>query len=576
MSEDPNRPYPASGPTEDSGSRASYRPGGANSEYPYPTPRRGVAPPKYAPQSSSSDWAPGPDTTQQVESDAEGGRGVTVIALLALASIALCITGFFVGRVFLSDPTPALPPAVSQTTPSPWATGTVPQVTPATSLPGQLQMAINPTQGYVNTLITVTGQGWWPGEPVFVFLRSREDGEGQSYAYAAAVADDQGSIHTALTFPNEMRWIGEEWADVLARGSRSGLEASARFTLVSPTATNTSPPPTAGPTSPVTATPQTSATPLSTDTPIPTATPVVITDWRGEYYANAALAGGPALVRNDLSIDYNWGAGSPDPRLPADQFSVRWMRQVGFEQGQYRIVVSSDDGVRLWVDGQLVMDEWHDGTLTDYSVNLDMSQGKHFLQLEYYENSGGAMVRLSWEEVELPTVTPTTTPTLTPTPTPALTLTPTPAPTDTPLPTDEPAPTDTPSPTSEPPTSTLPDRWQAHYFANPLLGGDPVLVREDSAIQFDWGEGSPGPEVPADGFSARWTGEVWLSGGEYQYALTADEGAGVWIDGQPLLLAWPTLPGRQYRLLVQLSEGTHVFVVEYYEGTGQASIHLWD
>jgi hypothetical protein len=109
-----------------------------------------------------------------------------------------------------------------------------------------------------------------------------------------------------------------------------------------------------------------------------------------------------------------------------------------------------------------------------------------------------------------------------------------------------------------------------------LLSGDPVLVREDAAIQFDWGEGSPGPEVPADGFSARWTGEVWLSGGNYQYSLRVDEGARVWIDGQPLLVAWPALPGQRYRLRIQLSEGTHTFQVEYYEGTGPASIHLWD
>jgi hypothetical protein len=272
-----------------------------------------------------------------------------------------------------------------------------------------------------------------------------------------------------------------------------------------------------------------------------------------------------------LSIDFNWGAGSPDPGMPADQFSARWMRQVRFEQGQYRFVVSSDDGVRLWVDGQLVINEWHDGTLADYAVDLDVSRGKHFLQLEYYENSGGAMVRLTWAKVEVPTITPT--PTLTPTPTP--TLTPTPTPTNTPLPTDAPTPTDTPQPTSEPPTSLLPDRWHAQYFDNPLLSGDPVLVREDAAIQFDWGEDSPGPGVPADGFSARWTGEVWLPGGGSRYILMADDGARVSINGQPVLIAWPALPGEQYKLLIQLSEGTHVFQVEYYEGAGQASVYLW-
>lgn len=269
MSEHPNRPYRVSGPTEDGSGRARYRPGGEDSQHAHPTPQRGVAPPQYARQPSRSGWSQSYETTQQVDREGSGGRGIAVIALLALACITVCVTGFFVGRVFLSSSSPTLPPVAVQTTLSPWATTvSVTQTTPATTVPGQAQLALNPAQGYINTLITVAGQGWWPGEPVFVFLRSRGEEEGPSYAYAAAVADDGGSIHTALTFPNELRWVGEEWADVYARGSRSGLEANARFTLVAPTPTNTSPPPTAGPTSLATDTPQVTATPLPTDTPV--------------------------------------------------------------------------------------------------------------------------------------------------------------------------------------------------------------------------------------------------------------------------------------------------------------------
>jgi len=75
------------------------------------------------------------------------------------------------------------------------------------------------------------------------------------------------------------------------------------------------------------------------------------------------------------------------------------------------------------------------------------------------------------------------------------------------------------------PGSSLPDQWQGEYFANPVFQGPPALVRQDAVVNFDWGEGSPGEGIPADGFSVRWTGEQWVSAGEYAYLLLADDGA---------------------------------------------------
>jgi hypothetical protein len=122
--------------------------------------------------------------------------------------------------------------------------------------------------------------------------------------------------------------------------------------------------------------------------------------WVGEYYANPWLSGSPTLVRADNSIDFNWGDGSPDPSIPSDNFSVRWTRNVDFNQGTYRFTATSDDGVRLYIDGALVIDQWYDRTATSNSVQINLSAGTHALRLEYYEHLGDAEVTLSWHRTD--------------------------------------------------------------------------------------------------------------------------------------------------------------------------------
>jgi hypothetical protein len=489
------------------------------------------------------DW--GRPTYLHQEPEDRQGVPYAVLVLLVLALFVLCAAGFVVVRLLLPNQSPGIIPSFVTWTPSP--VSGAPDSSPATTATAvgateQPQVTINPQNGYVNTLLTVTGEGWWPGEPVFIFLRSPAEGDGQGYSYAAAVADDWGSFRTALTFPNEMRWIGQERADVIARGTRSGQEAVTQFTLTPPTPTPTSPPPTARPTLAVTDTPVPTPTPVSeatpTDTPAPTPTPdIIITDWRGEYYADIAFGGNPALIRNDTIIDFNWGGNSPTADIPADRFSARWTRTLSFQEGLYRFTAMADDGVRFWLDGQLLIDEWHDGTLETYSVDVQVTGGEHALHLEYYENSGGARIYFAWAQAKPPALI-------------------------------------TPSPTATTEPSTL-GPWLGEYFANPSLNGVPVLTRLDPELNFDWGAGSPDPSVPADDFSARWTREVSLTGGIYRFSLEADDGVRFWIDGQLLIDAWPATPGQIYSTEVFVPDGVHIQWVEFFEVTGDARARFW-
>lgn len=138
----------------------------------------------------------------------------------------------------------------------------------------------------------------------------------------------------------------------------------------------------------------------ATATPVPpTPTPVVITDWRGEYYNNPNLSGAPALVRNDVAVSFNWGAGAPVAGLPADNFSARWTRSLSFPAGLYRFALTIDDGVRVWVDNNLVIDQWRDSSPTTHMAEARLSEGTHNVRIEYYERSGGALIDLRWQRL---------------------------------------------------------------------------------------------------------------------------------------------------------------------------------
>jgi beta-glucosidase len=110
------------------------------------------------------------------------------------------------------------------------------------------------------------------------------------------------------------------------------------------------------------------------------------------------LSGTPKIKRVDKNIDFRWGNDGPDG-MNDDLFSVRW---TGFikapESAEYLIGTVSDDGVRLWIDDKLVMEDWSNHSdLTKY-ITMNLEKGKLYkIKMEYYENSGGATAVLGWK-----------------------------------------------------------------------------------------------------------------------------------------------------------------------------------
>lgn len=117
-----------------------------------------------------------------------------------------------------------------------------------------------------------------------------------------------------------------------------------------------------------------------------------------EYFNNSTLAGFPTVIRTDTTVDFFWGNGSPDSRLNPDNFSVRWTGQVlAPATGTFEFSTLSDDGVRLWVNGKQLVNDWTTHPPIENKGSMWLSSGERYsLVLEYFENSGGSTMKLSW------------------------------------------------------------------------------------------------------------------------------------------------------------------------------------
>ena len=134
--------------------------------------------------------------------------------------------------------------------------------------------------------------------------------------------------------------------------------------------------------------------PVATVTPVPSS---VSTAWYGEYFNNRDLSGSPAAVRWDGAIGFEWGGDAPIGGVGVDDFSVRWTRTADFYSDNYAFCAMSDDGVRLYLDGVRVLDEWHASNSLAYCGEANVTAGAHEIRAEYYEDGGNALIYVWWE-----------------------------------------------------------------------------------------------------------------------------------------------------------------------------------
>jgi len=255
----------------------------------------------------------------------------------------------------------------------------------------------------------------------------------------------------------------------------------------------------------------------------------------GQYFNNIGLSGSYTVLRNE-AVDFDWGSGAPAAGIAADNFSVRWTgKLIVPTSGSYTLRTSSDDGVRLWVNGALAIDNWTDHAPTaNTSAAITLSAGTQAdIRLEYYERGGGAVMRLHWLQ-------PGTT-----------------------------------AFAAIPAAQLLPSivsgtGLMGSYFNNRTLSGAPVLVRSE-AIDFNWGTGSPGTGVGTDNFSVRWTGTIDPTvTGVYYFQTVSDDGVRLSVNGTQLINNWTDHgPTTNTSGGITLTAGRRYTVtLDYYENGG--------
>ncbi|MEO8621580.1 MAG: glycoside hydrolase family 3 N-terminal domain-containing protein [bacterium] len=122
---------------------------------------------------------------------------------------------------------------------------------------------------------------------------------------------------------------------------------------------------------------------------------------QGEYFSNNTLDGVPQLIRTDARVDFGWTLSSPARGIPFDWYSVRWTGRLTVPQSGERvrrIGVEGNDGYRLYLDGKLVVDNWHKQSVGARYALVTLAPGStHDIRLEYFESTGNARVKLVWD-----------------------------------------------------------------------------------------------------------------------------------------------------------------------------------
>ncbi len=240
------------------------------------------------------------------------------------------------------------------------------------------------------------------------------------------------------------------------------------------------------------------------------------------------------LNRTDEVINFDWGNGSPHSLVGSDTFSARWAGLFEFEEGDYEFTVTTDDGFRLNVASEVILDKMFDQGPTTYTMVKRMTAGQRGVIAEYYENSGGAVAKVSWKKV-----------------------------------TDA-----TPIPPYSPENVRFCGRtgangFNACYFDNKDFT-EFRLLRHDNEINFDWGAGSPDPLINPDSFSAQWDSTIPFENGEYEFTITTDDGMRVSIDSEVVFDKWFDQAATTYTFKKTMTAGEKRLHVRYFETGGEA------
>jgi hypothetical protein len=238
-----------------------------------------------------------------------------------------------------------------------------------------------------------------------------------------------------------------------------------------------------------------------------------------DYFAGKTLTGPVIATALEPTVAHNWGMAAPTAGVPADNFSARWSGLFNFDGSNIIFRILGDDGIRLKVDGVVVVNGWKDQAATQYTATVPVSAGQHLVEVEYYDAGGNARAEADWQPVR---------------------------------------------------SCDIPvNQFCSAYYLGTAFQGNPQQIVHEATISHDWGAGSPGAGMPVDQFSVRWQGDFDFAPGTYKFSMTSDDGMRILIDGAPLIDSFVPQAATTFDKVWWIG-GRHRVTVEYFESYGNA------
>ena len=243
----------------------------------------------------------------------------------------------------------------------------------------------------------------------------------------------------------------------------------------------------------------------------------VSAEWSVDYFSGTELEGSAIASECVAEIDQTSAPAGVGP----DQYSARFTRVIDEGAGTFKFSALSDDGIRVFVDGVAVIDEWYGQSGTELHIgSVTVTEGQHVVEVEYYQGYGGAKLQVGYEKLV---------------------------------------------------TGCADSEWSVEYFDGIELEG--AAIESECVVDIDQTSAPVG--VGPNQYSARFTKVIDEGAGTYEFSALSDDGIRVFVDGTEVIDEWYGQSGTKLHVgSVTLTEGEHVVVVEYYQAYGGAKLQV--
>lgn len=241
----------------------------------------------------------------------------------------------------------------------------------------------------------------------------------------------------------------------------------------------------------------------------------------GSYYTNQNLTGEPEIIHVDSDFDQLWDNSQPTLAQLSPPFSVRWQGSIrpSFSE-RYRFITTSDDGIRLWIDDQLLIDNWSVHAATTDQAEIELKADYlHKITIEFFDRGYNGVLKIEWLSPHQPRQV-----------IPSLAL-------------------------FAPPAEglKLANGLATSYYAGSDLAGSPTHTRISNTLDQRWSESQPLLADLNAPLSVRWQGYIKPEFSDaYQLITTSDDGVRLWIDNQLLIDNWSVHAATENRREVEL------------------------